>query len=78
MINKLIDRVIEIEHSERILGYNEEPEVGLNEETGMITINRYSESRGSAEWIEDFCDVIDVDLEQLRRQLSKYRIAYCL
>ena len=75
MINKIMDRAIELE---RTLTGDEEPEVGINEETGMITINRYSESRGSAEWIEDFCDVIDVDLEKLRWQLGKHGIAYCL
>lgn len=76
IIDRIVDRALELEGT--TMKMNEEPEIGINEETGMITISRYSESYGGAIWIEDFCNVIDVDLERLRNRLEEEHIAYCL
>lgn len=77
MIDKIIDRALELERT--AMSSSEEPEIGINEGTNMITINRYSEITGTSIWIEDFCDVIDIDdMEKLKNRLAKNDIAYCL
>lgn len=56
----------------------EEPEIGINDETQMITISRYNPESSESIYIEDICNINDVDLEQLLYELSKANILYCL
>lgn len=56
----------------------DEPEIGFNEETRMITINRYNPEYQAAFHIEDVCRMDDINIEDLRKALNKTSIGYCL
>lgn len=55
----------------------EEPEVGEGED-GTISLYRYSESRGSAEYVTDLCKKEDVDMDELIKALNEAHIYYVL
>lgn len=56
---------------------SEEPEVGEGED-GTISLYRYSEVRGSAEYVADLCKKEDVDMSELIKALNKAHIYYVL
>lgn len=75
LINGLLLRTKELE-AKHMTG-DEEPEIGINEERKMITINKYVPNCG-AFFIEDFCSVNQIDLNELRELLNEEGIAYNL
>ena len=56
---------------------DEEPEVGEGED-GVLAVYRYSENRGSAEYVADLCKKEDVDMGELIKALNEAHIYYVL
>ncbi len=64
--SELICRAEELER-----GISSEECIEIDDFDGDIWICRYSESRGSAEGIERFCSVEEVDIERLKHSCDK-------
>jgi len=76
IIENLIHRAHELERS--VMSSSEEPEIGVNELTGKISISSYDAEKGVSIWLEDVCRITDVDLGQLRMRLNQSGLFYCL
>ena len=76
MAQNIIKRARFLEHTQ--MRSDEEPEIGIDEENGMITIGKYNEHFGNVHHIESVCSVDDVDMDELRDALDDENIAYVL
>jgi len=74
-IERIIDIIEETEHS-NLLSSDDEIEIGVNEETEMLTISKYNEDKGSSFFVKNICNIKDVDLEQLWEEVDKHNWYY--
>lgn len=76
MIERIVSRARQLEAL--MMSGDEEPEIDLNEKTGMVSVGKYSETLGGTVWMEDVCSAEDINLGELRTRLSYEGICYCL
>lgn len=76
METKIIERARFLESTKMI--NNEVAEIGIDDNRNKIIISKYSPDVECSYYIEDFCDVNDVDMDKLARLLNDADIYYVL